>query len=129
MVGSLMVWRTMSMSASPIITHCFTIHFLKFQMVIPNASFLSSWINLREVVEDVVYSIYILLGFFWILCSSIRPLSLFLFKQVNHRGCTSSKAIANKDVLDTRPKEGANWVVTLPKQGTECWFWQEQWLI
>ena len=41
-VGSLIVHRTTSTSACPIISHCLATNFLKFQMVWPKASFVSS---------------------------------------------------------------------------------------
>ena len=107
-----MVWRTTSTSASPIVAHCFTIHFLKFRMVIPNASFLSSWINLERWSK----MLFILLTYCWASSGFCAPASGHSSSSSSIKsimtGGTSSEAIASHDVLDTRPKEGHNWVGT-----------------
>ena len=100
-----MVQRTMSTSASPIITHCFTIHFLKFQMVVSKASFLSSWISLKRWSK----MLFILSTYFWAssgFCALVSGHSSSSSSSKSITGGTSSKAIANKDVLDTRPVGG-----------------------
>ena len=96
----------MSTSTSPIITHCFTIHFLKFRMGHPQCVFLIFMCQFGEVVKDVVYFVDILLGFLWILCSSVRA-TLPLPHQVNQsRGAHPSEAIFTHDVLDTNLRRG-----------------------
>ena len=47
-VGSLIVHRMTSTSASPIVSHCLVTIFLKFWMVWPKASFVSSWIRVER---------------------------------------------------------------------------------
>ena len=106
-----MVRRTTSMSASPIVTHCFTIHFLKFQMVIPNASFLSSWINSERWSK----MLFILSTYCWASSGFCAPASGHSSSSSSSKSITggaSSEAISNHDVLDTRPKEGSNLVGT-----------------
>ena len=106
-----MVWRTTSTSTSPIIAHCFTIHFLKFWMVVPNASFLLSWINLERWSK----MLFILSTYCWASSGFCAPASGHSSSSSSSKsitGGTSSRAIANHDVLDTRPKEGGNLVGT-----------------
>ena len=99
------------MSTSPIVAHCFTTHFLKFQMVVPNVSFLSSWINLDRWLK----MLFILSTYCWASSGFCGPVSGHSFSSSSSKsitGGTSSEAIANHDVLDTRPKEGGNLVGT-----------------
>ena len=106
-----MVRRTTSTSASSIIAHCFTIHFLKFRMVIPNASFLSSCINSERWSK----MLFILSTYCWASSGFCAPASghsssFSLSKSIT--GGASFKAFSNHDVLDTKPKEGGNLVGT-----------------
>ena len=115
MAGSLIVWRTTSTSASPIIAHCFTIHFLKFQMVIPSASFLSSCINLERWSK----MLFILSTYCWAssgFCAPVSGHSSSSSSSKSITGGTSSEAIFNHNVLDTKPKEGGNLVGTSKKR-------------
>ena len=99
------------MSTSPIVAHCFMIHFLKFQMVVPNASFLSLWINLERWSK----MLFILLTYCWASSGFCAPASGHSSSSSSIKsmtGGTSSEAISNHDVLDTKPKEGGNLVGT-----------------
>ena len=78
----------------------------------PQCVFLIFMYQFGEVVEDVVYSIHILLGFFWILCSSASGHSSSSSSSKSIMGGASSEAMSNHDVLDTKPKEGGNLVGT-----------------
>ena len=104
-----MVRRTTLTSASPIVTHCFTIHFLKFQMVIPNASFLSSCISSERWLK-----MFILLTYCWASSGFCAPVSGHSSSSSikSMTGGASSEAISNHDILDTKPKEGGNLVGT-----------------
>ena len=124
---SLMVRRTMSMSASPIVSHCFTINFLKFLMVIPRVSFLSSWMS-----SDRWLKIWLILSTY---CSASYG---FCAPASGHSSSSSSSSRSITggtslkpfltDVLDTDLRRGATELAP-PKQGSEWWFWQEQQLI
>ena len=99
------------MSASPIVTHCFTIHFVKFQMVIPNVSFLSLCISLERWSKMLL----ILSTYCWAssgFCAPVSGHSSSSSSSKSITGGTSPEAIFNHDVLDTRPKEGGNLVGT-----------------
>ena len=109
--GSLMVWRTTLTSASPIVTHCFMIHFLKFRMVVPNASFLSSCISLERWSKMLfILSTYCCTSSGFCAPASGHSSSSSSIKSIT--GGASSEAISNHDVLDTKPKEGGNLVCT-----------------
>ena len=66
-----MVWRTTSTSVSPIIAHCFMIHFLKLQMVVSKASFMSSWTNSERWLKIP----FILSTYFWASSGFCAPVS------------------------------------------------------
>ena len=101
--------RHLLLPSSPTV---FMIHFLKFQMVIPQCVFLIFMYQFGEVVKDVVYFVDILLGFFWILCSSIRPLLSSSSSSKSIMGGASFEAIFTHDVLDTNLRRGGNLVGT-----------------
>ena len=63
-VGSLIIQRMTSTSASPIISHCLITIFLKFWMVWPKAVFVSSWIKVDRWSNTLLILIYILFCLF-----------------------------------------------------------------
>ena len=124
-VRSLMVLNTTSVSAAPILSHCFVMIFLKFWTVSESAILVSWWIKIDRVLKTLL-----ILSWY---CSASAT---FCAPASGHSSSSSSTisttgsalSVMTVDVLELNLRRGATWLAT-PKQGSNWWFWREQLLI